>query len=144
MSIYNSGINNLSIFYQGNFITTGYLNNRLIFNGNLVTLTIEPSEQDAVVQFTTDGAKQINDNSITVKKGTIVNYTVSKEGFRTVEDSITLQDNTTLNVELLLDQVLNVKDYNYTVDTVNNLINVTLTEYVGTDTNVVIPQIEMR
>lgn len=144
MSIYNSGTNNLSIFYQGNFIATGYLNNRLIFNGNLVTLTIEPSEQDAVVQFNTTSAKQINGNSVTVKKGTTINYTVSKEGFRTVEDSIELQNNTTLNIQLFLDQVLNVKDYNYTVDTVNNLINVTLTEYVGTDTNVVVPQIEIR
>lgn len=144
MSIYNSGTKTLSIFYQGNFIAKGYAQNNMIFNGDLVTLTISPSEQDASVQFTTTDAKIISDNSITVRKGTTVNYTVSKSGYRTVTDSIIVQTTSTINVQLFLDRVLDVEDYNYTTETINNNINVTLTEYIGSNTSVIVPQITTR
>lgn len=144
--MYNNGKQILFGFYNGKFISKGYFGNNLIFNGDLITITINPTPNDAKVTFSDYGIGIISNDgkSLTVKKGTVINYTVSKEGYRIIEDSIELQSNTTLNVELLLYSVLNVKDYNYSVNTIDNLINVTLTEYIGTDTNVVVPQIEMR
>lgn len=139
MSAYNSNTKILSAFYQGNFIAKGYAQNRLVFDGELVTLYLSPSESDATIQFSTTGAYiLIGINGILVRKGTTVNYTISKEHYRTVQDSYVVQSTTTLNIPMVLDYRINVEDYEYTTDNVDNVV---LTKYIGSNTDVIVPEI---
>lgn len=64
-----------------------------------VTLTIVPSEQDALVKFTVGGVETIA-SSITVKAYDEVTYSVSKSGYLTVTDTIPVYADTTLPIEM--------------------------------------------
>lgn len=59
------------------------------------TFTINPVPADAIV--TINGVEQ---TSITVQEGTVVTYTVEKEGYHTRSESLVINKNTTLNIEL--------------------------------------------
>lgn len=63
------------------------------------TLTIVPTPSDATVVLTSSGGAQ-SGNAITVTNGSHVKYTVSKTGYSTATNTITLTADRTLNVEI--------------------------------------------
>lgn len=68
-------------------------------DSNLFTYTINPTPSDATVTLTAGGYTQVG-NSITVYKGTTVNWSVSKNGYQTQSGTKTINSNTTDNVTL--------------------------------------------
>ena len=64
------------------------------------TLTINPTPSDADVVLVA-GENTVNEKSITVEENTTVTYTVSKNGFETVTDTITVTESKTINVSLV-------------------------------------------
>ena len=63
------------------------------------TLTITTDPADATVVLNA-GEQTVNSNSIEVEENTAVTYTVSKEGYETASDIVTVTETTTLNVKL--------------------------------------------
>ena len=70
---------------------------------DLRTLTITPTPSDATVTLTVDGHPEYvqSGNSISVKVGTEVSYTVAKTNYTTVSSSITVDEDQTLSVSLV-------------------------------------------
>lgn len=107
---------------------------------NNYTLTISPTPSDATVILTALGYTQ-QGNSITVLYNTTVTYSASKEGYHSIPDTnFTVIADYTLPITLTaFRSVLNVEDYNYTTTPADD---VTLTEYIGSSIDVIVPTIE--
>lgn len=97
----------------------------LILN-KLVTLTINPTPSDAKVIITYNNQKYTQ-NSLEVKIGIPVSYNVSKINKQTFIDTIVLEKDTTINVELL-DEIKNdgdianyEKDYSDDLNKINTI-----------------------
>ena len=86
---------------------------------SLVTLTINPTPSNATVSLTVDGHTQ-SGNSISVATGTPVSYTVSAQHYIAITNSIVMNNNQTLNVELQPELVT------LTINPTPNNANVTL------------------
>ena len=106
------------VYYGDTPVNKIYRGNNLIYARD-VTLTINPSPSDATVILTATGYTQTG-NSITVKHGTNVTYRVSKSGYTTVTNTISVIDDSTLPVSLLNQYVL-------TIDPIPQNATVTLT-----------------
>lgn len=110
---------------------------------NTIRLTINPTPSDATVTITVDGYNQYNftqvENYIDVIHGTTVSYTVSKPGYATENGELTLLENNILNIALeeRYKYEADLSDYIYT----NIDKNVVLTQYIGNDVNVIMPDI---
>ena len=63
----------------------------------MALFTIIPTPVDSKVVLTADGYTQIS-NSITVERGTLVIYNVSKEGYITQSGSIIVEEDTVLDI----------------------------------------------
>ena len=85
------------------YVVTENKNLRIILEAESIqpetyTLTIVPSPADSIVTFNTQGV--VENNSITVAYGTIVDYTVSHDGYITQELSTTVNSDLSVNVTL--------------------------------------------
>ena len=100
--MYNNGKQILFGFYNGKFISKGYFDNNLIFNSNVVTITINPTPNYAKVTFSDYGIGIISNDgkSITVKKDTVINYTVSADKYVSKTQSIVVDSTKSINVSL--------------------------------------------
>lgn len=67
--------------------------------GGYKTLTIIPDPEDATVELTATGYVQ-DGNSISAEEGTVVNWTVSKQGFPSKSGTITLTHSQVLHISL--------------------------------------------
>lgn len=80
-------------------------NTMLLFNEEdpMDTLTIVPSVSNAVVTFSTGtvarNARNAR-NACTVKPGTSVSYTVTCEGYKSISNTVVVNDNQSINVTL--------------------------------------------
>lgn len=94
-------------FYNGILISKGYSNEVVTFDGNLVTLTINPTPSDATITFSNYGIGEISSDgkSIRIKKGSSVTYSVNKTDYITQSNTITVNNDQTLNIELQLNLV---------------------------------------
>ena len=92
MSIYIRGNNPIkSIFYRGKFISKGYTNAnnivKQIFTNDIVTITINPIDESGnpitgyTITFFNYGVGVVDNNSITVKSGTSISYTINKDNY---------------------------------------------------------------
>lgn len=74
-------------------------NTMLLFNEEdpMVTLTIVPSVSNAVVTFSTG---TVAGNACTVKPGTSVSYTITCEGYKSISNTVVVNDNQSINVTL--------------------------------------------
>ena len=75
-------------------------------------------------------------NSIIASYGDTIEWKVSKAGYTNKTGTLTLDQDTTLNVNL--GDAVNIEDYNYTLNTGT----LTLTEYIGSGGNIEVPLIE--
>lgn len=66
----------------------------------LYTLTVNPTPVDATVVLSATGFSQVG-NQITVTRGTSVTWTVSKSGYNTRTDTLTVNASQTLNISLI-------------------------------------------
>ena len=66
----------------------------------LCTLTVNPTPVDATVVLSATGFSQVG-NQITVTRGTSVTWTVSKSGYNTRTDTLTVNASQTLNISLI-------------------------------------------
>ena len=67
------------------------------------TLTIYPQPDDAIVNLVAEGYEQVG-NSITVPKGTRVDYSVARRGYTSENYALTLNTDTDLDVELAINR----------------------------------------
>lgn len=67
--------------------------------GELCTLTINTIQEDAIVTLTVN-EEVSNENIINVPYNTVVNYTITKEGYTENSGTIEVTENTTLEVDL--------------------------------------------
>ena len=96
MSIQING-SNIDVVYYGNSpIGEIYHGAQLVYSSG-VKLTINTVPEDATVVFNIEKA---NCHSVKVKKGTVVNYTVSLDGYYSVSGSFTVTENMVQNVSL--------------------------------------------
>ena len=95
------------------------------------TITISPTPPEAVITFSTG---TVSGNSCTVPYGTTVNYTATLTDYDTYSDSITVVEDAIINITL--DHVAN-PDYAFAINEDNKAV---LMKYVGTETNVEIPE----
>lgn len=111
----------------------------VVLESELFTVSINPTPSNATVILTADGYTQ-EGNSIKVKPNTTISYSVSAEGYTEQTGIYTITSNLDLNIVLeeALNTKYNVEDYTYTV---NNKI-LTLTNYIGSETDIVVPIIE--
>ena len=74
-------------------------NTMLLFNEEdpMVTLTIVPSVSNAVGTFSTG---TVVGNACTVKPGTSVSYTITCEGYKSISNTVVVNDNQSINVTL--------------------------------------------
>ena len=78
-------------------------------------------------------------NTITADYGSVIEWKVSKDEYKSQTGTLTLEQDTVLNVEItIITHGVDVSDYNYTL---NNKI-VTLTEYIGEGGYIDTPEIE--
>ena len=98
--LFNSGNQFLNLFNKGTFISKGYLNGNLIYNGDLVTITINPEPADATIEFSGYTVGIVKGNSILVRKGTSITYTISKEDFVTKTITEVAKETKTVDVDL--------------------------------------------
>lgn len=98
--LFNSGNQFLNLFNKGTFISKGYLNGNLIYNGDLVTITVNPEPSDATIEFSGYTVGIVRGNSILVRKGTSVTYTVSKEDFVTKTITEVAKETKAVDVDL--------------------------------------------
>ena len=82
-------------------------------------LTINPTPLDATVVLTATGFEQ-EGNSITVNSGTTVSYVISKTGYKTVSDEITVTEDQTLAISLLVDNNIHIQHLRGTTSQINN------------------------
>ena len=94
MSITISNYQISEIYYENKPISEVYYGNSLIFSGK-VLITINPTPADATV--TING---ITTNSLLVKKGSTVTYSVSKNNYTTQSDSFIASDNIVKDITL--------------------------------------------
>lgn len=85
------------VYYGSSAISEVYHGNDLVWSSG-VTLTVTPTPNNASVTFNASG--QVSGNSIKVKKGTTVSYTVSCDGYYSTTGSITVNQSQTINVVL--------------------------------------------
>lgn len=104
-----------------------------------VLCTINPTPADAKVTFTIDGYRFEGENlqALYVPINYNFTYTVSKEGYVTQTTSTAISTDTTINVTLDPATPINVEDYEYTLN--ENTSDLTLTSYIGNDTDVTVP-----
>ena len=103
------------------------------------TLTIIPTPSNANVTLSASGYNTVfgaGQQSITVRENTPVAYTVNATDYVTASANIILNETKTLNV--ILKNGLDLSNYEYTITPTNN---VTLTEYIGTSTEIVTPHL---
>ena len=82
----------------------------------------------------------VTTNSITANYGDTISWSVSKEGYHSQSDTLTLTEDTILNIELIeIIKRVDVTDYTYT----NTSGVVTLTKYTGNGGNIDTPEIEV-
>ena len=89
---------------------------------NIAVFTIAPKPSDAIVTITASGYTQ-DGNRILVKPGTVVNYTITKDGYEPKSGQVTVQQNTT--IDGTLDPLITI-----TIDPIPSNASVTL-KYVG-------------
>ena len=126
---FNNGNQVLSAFYNGNFITKGYQNQEIVFDSNMVTLTVVPVDRegtfisDYTITFFNYGPQpyRINNNSITVKKGTLISYTINKNNHFMITKIDVVADNTKTIYETLYEK------YVFTINPTPSDSTVTLT-----------------
>ena len=82
-------------------------------------LTINPTPSDATVVLTATGFEQ-EGNSITVNSGTTVSYVISKTGYKTVSDEITVTEDQTLAISLVIDNNIHIQHLRGTTSQINN------------------------
>ena len=104
-----------------------------------VLCTINPTPADAKVTFTIDGYRFEGENlhALYVPIDYNFTYTVSKEGYVTQTTSTAISTNTTINVTLDPATPVNVEDYEYILN--ENTSDLTLTSYIGNDTDITVP-----
>lgn len=91
------GHSNIDMVYYGKEpISEIYQGTQLLYSSGVV-LTINTVPEDATVVFNIEKA---NWHSVKVKKGTVVNYTVSRDGYYSVSGSFTVTENMVQNVSL--------------------------------------------
>lgn len=102
------------------------------------TLTLNPTPNDATVVLTAPGYTQ-SGNTITVEDGTVVNYSVSKEGYYTNSGKTRVINNSVILISLNLPSTYaDVTNYNYSF----NGTDVLLTKYTGSETDITIPGLQ--
>lgn len=107
MSFYYESLPIEKIYYGDDPINMVYCGSDLLFIRD-VTLEIVPYPSDATVTLTATGYTQV-DNSITVKYGTSVSYTVSKSGHETKSGTIIVTDDQQVPITLLNQVVLTIE-----------------------------------
>ena len=105
--------------------------------------TINPTPADAKVTFTIDDYTFEGDGlkELYVPINRNFTYTVSKQGYQTITETISISEDSIIPVtlkELAEKPQLNVEDYEYTSD---NNDNITLTKYIGTNVDVIAPEL---
>ena len=108
-----------------------------------VLCTINPTPADAKVTFIIDGYTFEGDGlkELYVPINRNFTYTVSKQGYQTITETISISENSIIPVtlkELAEKPQLNVEDYEYTSDNNDNII---LTKYIGTNVDVIAPEL---
>lgn len=126
---------------------------------NEYIFTVNPSPITATVTLTANGqtVQGTGPQSISVREGTIVSYTVEQTGYGTATGSYTIDHSFAITVDLVANlytitinpipadatviitlesDVIEIENYNYTIDANEDII---LTEYTGNDQNPVIP-----
>ena len=109
-------------------------------DGKLILVTaINPTPADAKVTFTIDDYTFEGDGlkELYVPINRNFTYTVSKQGYQTITETISISEDSIIPVtlkELAEKPQLNVEDYEYTSD---NNDNITLTKYIGTRVDVI-------
>ena len=104
------------------------------------TFTINPTPSNATVRLYALGSEQVG-NSISVAKDTSVRYKVYKDDFRTVENTVSITNDLTLNVEL--EEILYKMDtegYEYYYNPNNK--NLSVSKYTGISTDIISPYLE--
>ena len=98
------------------------------------TLTINPTPNDATVTLTAAGYTQ-SGNSITVDIGTSVSYTVEKIGYATRSSTITVTEDQTLSIELIL------LSYTLTIDPTpaDAMVTLSATGYTQVGNSITVP-----
>ncbi len=96
MSIQINGNNIDAVYYGDSQIGEIYYGAQLVYS-SVVKLIINTTPADATVTFSTG---EISGNQTVVKKGTVVTYTVSKNGYYSTSGTVTVNSNQTLNVSL--------------------------------------------
>lgn len=96
MSIQIDGSNIDAVYYGGSQIGEIYYGAQLVYSSG-VRLIINTAPADATVTFSTG---KILGHQTKVKKGTVVTYTVSKNGYYGTSGTVTVNSNQTLNVSL--------------------------------------------
>ena len=96
---YQSKISGECFSGDGNATLTNYSSIPLSWGGAGVTLTINPTPEDATVVLTANGYEQ-SGNSITVDAGTNVQYTVSKSGYESETGILSVSLSYTENITL--------------------------------------------
>jgi len=122
------------------YLRTNNTDKVLILDDSLVekvTLTIEPSEQDALVRFYIDGV-MYQGNSISVIPGTTVRYVVAKYGYYKVDETVVV--NGSMSITVPMEEAmyeLDITDYEYT----NINYHLKLNKYIGAGADVVVPNV---
>lgn len=96
MSIQFNGAEIGSVYCGENSIGEIYHGGELIYSSG-VKLTINTTPADAVVSF---DVGKISGYQTKVKKGTVVNYTISKDGYYSVSGSLTVTKNKVIDIVL--------------------------------------------
>lgn len=96
MSIQIDGSNIDAVYYGGSQIGEIYYGSQLVYSSG-VRLIINTAPADATVTFSTG---KILGHQTKVKKGTVVTYTVSKNGYYGTSGTVTVNSNQTINVSL--------------------------------------------
>lgn len=100
-----------------------------------VKYTINPTPADAKVTFLIDGYEYEN-NELYVPINHPFTYTVSKENYDTITETVTITEPTTIDVNLRLFTPIDLSDYSFNIDDKHNVI---LTEYIGNESNIIAP-----
>ena len=96
MSIQIDGSNIDAVYYGVSQISEIYYGAQLVYSSG-VRLIINTTPADATVTFSTG---KVSGHQTIVKKGTVVTYTVSKNGYYSTSGTVTVNSNQTLNVSL--------------------------------------------
>lgn len=91
------GHSNIDMVYYGKEpIGEIYQGSQLLYSSGVV-LTINTNPADAVVVF---DVGKVNGHSVKVKKGTAVNYTISRDGYYPVSGNLSVTENLVYNISL--------------------------------------------